>query len=102
MLYTSLLFYVSYITSEVSSFHIIFKDIAKQYLINNDRVSIIATMEDEDKHLERAIIDVKTGFPTWEQMMDVTYAIGEDCERKIVVFDGVEKEDEDNNLGILA
>jgi len=88
------------ILSAVDVKHLHFKDIAKQYLIDDDRVSVIATMEDEDKHLQQAIIDVKTGFPTWEQMMDVIYTTGEGCETKIVVFDGTEKEDEDNNLGI--
>jgi hypothetical protein len=76
------------ILSAVDVKYLHFKDIAKQYLINDDRVSLILTLEDEDKHLERAIIDIKTGFPTWEQMMDVIYTTGEGCEIKIVVFDG--------------
>jgi len=90
------------ILSAVDEKHLHFKDIAKQYLIDDDRLSLILTLEDEDKHLERAIIDVKTSFPTWEQMMDVVYTIGQDCETKIVIFDGVEKEDEDDHLGIAC
>jgi hypothetical protein len=76
------------ILSAVDVKYLHFKDIAKQYLINDDRLSLILTLEDEDKHLERAIIDVKTGFPTWGQMMDVIYTTGEGCETRIVVFDG--------------
>jgi len=43
----------------------IFKNIVTRYSINDDRLAIISTIENTDtSHLEKMIIDVKTGVPT--------------------------------------
>ena len=52
------------------------------------RTMIVDAFNWSSKQNQKFIIDVKIGFPYWEQMMDVTFFAGADCDIKIVIFDG--------------
>jgi hypothetical protein len=55
-------------------------------IINDDRYSVIAdTLNTNTCLTNRIIIDVIKGEPTWEQMMDITYGIGSDCNTRIII-----------------
>jgi hypothetical protein len=44
--------------------------------------------EPDDKNLQRGIVDVKHGEPNCQQMMDLSFGIGEGCDLRIAMFDG--------------
>ena len=69
----------------------VFKEIVTRRSIGDNRCVVIAsTTKVEDGHLGKVIIDFKLGEPSWQQMMDVTFKIGSDCEKKIVIFSAPE------------
>lgn len=77
----------------------VFKNIITRYAIDDDRLAITSTLKNTDtSRLERIIIDVKTGFPTWEEMMDVVYNMGSDCDTKIVIVDGAKNPNDYGNI----
>ena len=55
---------------------------------NDDRFyAIFNTIKDGHGNKGRHIIDVIFGEPTWQQMMEVTFGAGCECDTKIVIFD---------------
>jgi hypothetical protein len=67
----------------------VLKNIVTRYAIDDDQLAITSILKNTNtSRLEKIIIDVKTGFPTWEQMMDVVYNMGSDCDTKVVIVDG--------------
>jgi hypothetical protein len=55
---------------------------------NDDRFSVIFnTIKDGHGNKGRHIIDVIFSEPTWQQMMDITFGVGAECDTKIVIFD---------------
>jgi hypothetical protein len=70
--------------------HIVVKKIKTKSKRNmTRRTMIVDAFNWQSKQNQKFIIDVKIGLPCWEQMMDVTFYDGVDCNIKIVVFDGV-------------
>jgi hypothetical protein len=64
------------------------------YTVEPNRYGMNVVLSSElEKQLLKATVDFKHGTPTWQQMMDVTFGIGESADLKITVFDG-----EDNEL----
>ena len=56
--------------------------------INDDRFYVIFnTIKDGHGNKGRHIIDVILDEPTWQQMMDVTFGAGCQCNTRIVIFD---------------
>jgi len=67
--------------------HVITK-IHSTYTIDDDRCAIIVlTKNMVSSKREKILIDVNAGEPTWKQMIDVTFGIGSDCDKIIVLFD---------------
>lgn len=72
----------------------VFKNIYRRYSIDHNRYGlVINTVKKDTGYLVRIVLDVKLGEPTWNQLMDVTYSIGADCDIKIVIFDGEKNSD---------
>jgi len=66
----------------------VYQGIQDKYAINDDRFAMVIWMRNrKTRFLSRMIIDVVMGEPTWKQMMDVTFDIGDGCNPKIVVYD---------------
>ena len=56
--------------------------------IKDDRFYVIfKTIKDGHGNKGRHIIDVIIGDPTWQQMMDVTFDAGCECDTRIVIYD---------------
>jgi len=63
-------------------------------MIGEDRcqVYLVGRMHKNDI-LKKIIIDVKSGIPTWEQFIDVTYNTPVDVEKRIIIYDDVHSKD---------
>ena len=61
-----------------------FHKIEKSYTVNYDRVGAIVQIKKDGRTL-RAIIDFKRGDPTWNQIVDVTFSLGNDCDYYLFV-----------------
>ena len=61
-----------------------FHKIEKKYIINDDRIGAIVQVKRLDRIL-RVAIDFKCGYATWDQVIDLTYNIGNDCDFLIAV-----------------
>ena len=60
-----------------------------KYEINDDRIVVIGTVRHtQDGSLRKLIVDVISGEPTWQQMMDLAFSFGGERDIGIVVFDG--------------
>ena len=72
------------------------------YSIDNNRYVVIAIVENIDRNLSKVIIDMIIGEPTWSQLMDVTFNLGSDCSKKIILYQGEEVDfggDPPNSIG---
>jgi len=59
----------------------------RKYKIDNDRHGLILQVRNEDNgQLERIIIDQRFEEPSSQQVFDVVYGLGEDCDKRIVIF----------------
>ena len=57
-------------------------------IINDDRFSILFnTIKDGHGNKGHHIIDVISGEPTWQQMMDITFGAGAECDSRIIIYD---------------
>jgi hypothetical protein len=80
-----------------------YEGIETKYAISGDRLSLVLKVTDIGKsYLKRMIIDVVLGEPTWQQMMDVTFKIGDGCNPKIVVYGSSSDSDECLDLWIAG
>ena len=61
-----------------------FHKIEKKYMIDDDRIGAIVQVKRLDRIL-RVAIDFKCGYATWDQVIDLTYNIGNDCDFQIAV-----------------
>ena len=61
-----------------------FHRIEKKYTVDDDRVGAIVQIIKDGRTL-RAIIDFKRGDPTWNQIMNVTFNLGNDCDYYIFI-----------------
>lgn len=65
-----------------------FSKIDRIFQIDTHRIAMIVhVIEIQSQKSEQLIIDVTNKEPDWQQMMDVTYGIGADCDIKIIVWD---------------
>jgi len=65
-----------------------FKDIQTRHEIDDERlVLIIRTTKKDTGDLGRIIIDARMGEPTWRQMIDLTFTLGRDCDKRILVYE---------------
>ena len=65
-----------------------FVQVNSRYLINDNRVAVIALVRRKNsKLLEKLIIDVIAGWPSFEQLRDVVYNIGSDCDYHAILYD---------------
>jgi hypothetical protein len=65
-----------------------FLNIERVYTIDEDRLAVvIKTQMKGTLCWNRMILDVIMGEPTWDQMMDITFSIGSECNPKIIVCD---------------
>lgn len=76
-----------------------FKNIKKHYSIDNHRYGVIVEVKEKDSgHLKEIIIDVISGEPTWSQLMDCTFNLGADCDKRIIIYyDGPNSKDVDDH-----
>ncbi len=59
--------------------------------IGNDRVILLLTTKIyRDDTPYKIAIDVVTGAPKWDQLMDMTFNIGDDAYKKIIIYDNVD------------
>ena len=73
-----------------------FHKIEKKYMIDDDRIGAIVQVKRLDRIL-RVAIDFKCGYATWDQIIDLKYNIGNDCDFIIAVHgDDASYEDDDN------
>lgn len=57
------------------------------YLINHDRIALIVLLRRKDTEiLDKLIIDVISGTPKFEQIMDALYVIGADSDFRIILY----------------
>jgi hypothetical protein len=81
--------------TDISGYH--FYGIEKTYTVNQDRVGAIVLVQNYDEML-RVAIDFKSGFASWNQIIDLTYNLGDDCDYKIAVHgDNSEYADDQND-----
>ena len=65
-----------------------FVQINSRYLIDDNRVSVIALIKRKNTEiLDKLIIDIISGLPQFEQLMDVLYNVGSDCDYRVVLYD---------------
>ena len=77
--------------------HYRIKRIDRTYRMDHDRFAVIFVFQkQDDQGLQKGIVDVKHGQPSWQQMMDVTFGVGQGCDLRIAMFDG--KQNELDNL----
>jgi hypothetical protein len=67
-----------------------FHRIEKTYTVNDDRVGAIVQIKQNDRML-RVIIDFRMGFATCDQIMDVKFNIGTDCDYFIIIYEDSRK-----------
>ena len=76
-----------------------FHKIEKKYMIDDDRIGAIVQVKRLDRIL-RVAIDFKCGYATWDQVIDLTYNIGNDCDFLIAVHgDDASYDDADTDWG---
>jgi hypothetical protein len=78
-----------------------FHRIEKTYTVNNDRVGAIVQIR-KGGRTKRAIIDFKRGDATWDQLMDMTFNFGNDCDYQIAVYDYSQNVEDDRDDHIHA
>jgi len=65
-----------------------FVQINSRYLIDDNRIAVIALIKRKsDNILEKLIIDAIAGRSSFEQLIDVVYNIGSDCDYRVALFD---------------
>jgi hypothetical protein len=71
-----------------------FVQINSRYLIDDNRVAVIALIKRKNTEvLEKLIIDVIAGNSTFEQVYDVVYNTGADCDYRMIICDWNSKND---------
>lgn len=62
--------------------------IDRTYRIDPDRNGVVVILKDrKTENLLKATIDFKHGKPSWQQMMDITFGIGEGSDIRVAVHD---------------
>jgi len=61
-----------------------FHRLEKSYTVNDDRIGAIVQIKKDERTL-RAIIDFKRGNAMWNQIIDVKFNIGNDCDYYIII-----------------
>jgi hypothetical protein len=65
-----------------------FVQVNSRYLIDNHRIAIILLLRRKGTEiLDKVIVDVTSSHPRFEQLMDVFYNIGSDCDYRVIVYD---------------
>ena len=73
-----------------------FHRVEKSYTVDDDRVGAIVQIK-KDRRMLRVIIDFKRGYGTWNQIMDMQFNLGNDCDNLIAVHgDNPEDGDEED------
>jgi hypothetical protein len=66
----------------------------RTYTIGQDRNGVVVILKDKStQRLLKATIDFKQGTPSWQQMMDLTFGIGEGSDIRIAVYDQPDRDD---------
>ena len=59
-------------------------------LMGKNRCQAILVKEGSEQEVPmKILVDVKTGFPTWEQFIDVTYCVDKDIDMRIILYDDI-------------
>lgn len=62
-------------------------NIITNYVIDNRRYGLIVIIKNKDTgNLSEIIIDAMSGKPSWSQLMDCTFDLGRDCEKRIILY----------------
>jgi len=65
-----------------------FVQVNSRYLIDNNRIAVILLLKRKDNEiLDKVIVDVISGLPTFAQLMDVFYNVGSDCDYSLILYD---------------
>lgn len=71
-----------------------FVKVNSKYFIDENRIAIILLLRRKGTEiLDKVIIDTISGYPSFEQIMDVFYNIGSDCDYRVVLYDNNAKND---------
>lgn len=63
-------------------------NIKTKYVIDNRRHGLIVIVKNKNTgNLSQIIIDTISGEPRWSQLMDCTFDLGRDCEKRIILYD---------------
>jgi hypothetical protein len=66
-----------------------FVQIKSKYVINDNRLAVIVLVRRKSKDvLEKMIVDIIAGNPSFEQFLDVGYNVGSDCDYRVIMYDG--------------
>lgn len=81
-----------------------FKNIVTRYQIDDNRFSVIINTLTNRGNIGRVLIDVIEGSPTWFQLKNVNFEIGQRCDTKIIICnDSINSKRDDRYLdGINA
>jgi len=94
---------VQSIVSRITSNNGTFSSIEKKYTFDEDRCGLIVQMTDKNtKRLSRVIIDIKHGKPTYQQLLEMTFDIGNDCDYSVAIFDDAHNENDEINPSACA
>jgi hypothetical protein len=68
------------------------------YEKGEDRRGVIAKVkEDTSEQPLKIMIDVKWGYPTTDQVFDSIYAVGKDCSKRVIIFNGEKNAKDEGN-----
>lgn len=83
-----------------------FIDIASRYSVNEYRHGVVVKTENKKSgYIDSIVIDVTHGEPTWSQMIEIAFEVGERCDKRIVVYDGIKEGIDKYNMskgGVIA
>ena len=80
-----------------------FKNVETKYQVDDFRTTtVINTINKVTGNRNKIVIDLILIEPTWQQMMDVTFDIGADCDKKIVIYNGAGYPGYDINSSTMA
>jgi len=69
--------------------------IDRTYRIDPDRNGVVVILKDKTTdRLLKATADFKHGRPSWQQMMDLTFGIGEGSDIRVAVYDQTDSDDD--------
>ena len=81
-------------------------EIMTRYSVNDTRHGVVVkTKNMKTGHVGSIVVDSTRGEPTWKQMLELAFEVGEQCDKRIVVYDGIKDGIDEHNLskgGVIA